>query len=100
MTTKIYQAQLPLRNYRIVTPRPLPRPLQPARLVDVDLIRDQLKRNIESVLMNGFWFCADCDCMCERIEGENGQPAHCDRCGGHRIAYNPPVDQALQPEAA
>ena len=99
MTTKIYQAQLPLRNHRIVTPQPMPRPLRPPDLENSPSLADQLKRKIESVFATGFWFCNDCDCMCERIEGEQGQPAHCATCGSHRIEWNPPAYQ-LQPEAA
>ncbi len=100
MTTKTYQAQLPLRNYRIVTPVPLPRrPLPPQSQTQTELA-DKLKRQIQSIFEQGFWFCKDCDCRCERIEGEQGQPAHCDRCGSPHIEWNPPVHQALQPEVA
>jgi uncharacterized paraquat-inducible protein A len=78
----------------------MPRPLRPPESRTQSELAHQLQRNIETVLMNGFYFCDDCDCMCERMEGEQGQPAHCSRCGGHRINWNPPVDQVLQPEAA
>jgi hypothetical protein len=93
---KVYQAQLPMTTRRIksLTPLPANRP----RLQTTDQLAHQLQRSIETVLMAGFWFCHDCDCMCERIEGEQGMPAHCDRCGGHRIEWNPPIDQALRKE--
>jgi uncharacterized paraquat-inducible protein A len=42
------------------------------------------------VLNNGSWLCDDCDSFCDRIEGENGQPAHCHRCGGYRLKFVPP----------
>jgi hypothetical protein len=111
---KIYQAQLPLTTRRLKPLTPLPPRPQPAPPPEAeqcitdeefraphkpDLAHD-LQRRIETVLMNGFWYCTDCDRMCERIEGEQGQPAHCDRCGGLHIVWNPPVDQVLQPEAA
>lgn len=86
------------RNLLPTTPPPPPRPVRP-RLMTTDQLAHDLQRRIETVLMAGFWFCRDCDCMCERIEGEQGQPAHCDRCGGHRIEWNPPVDQAIKVEA-
>jgi hypothetical protein len=100
MTTKVYQAQLPLSNYRIVTPRPMPRPPRPPELVNLDALAGKLRRKIETVLAEGFWYCTDCDARCDRIEGEQGQPAHCQRCGSAHIFWNPPVDQVLQPEAA
>jgi hypothetical protein len=100
MTTKIYQAQLPLRKHRIVTPLPLPRPLRPAQLEDPEQMLERFKRKLQSMYTEGFWDCKDCQAPCDREEGENGQPAHCHRCGSHRIKWNPPVDQVLQPEAA
>jgi len=100
MTTKTYQAQLPYRKYRIVTPRPLPRRPQPPGSDNGQTLADQIKRNIAEVLASGFWFCKDCDCICERIEGEQGQPAHCNRCCSPRIEWNPPVEVALQREVA
>ena len=97
-TTTRYQAQLPMttRRFKPLTPPPPPRPTPPP---PPDLAH-QLQRRIEHVLMEGFWFCTDCDAMCDRIEGENGQPAHCDRCHGPHIVWNPPIDHVLQPEAA
>jgi DNA-directed RNA polymerase subunit RPC12/RpoP len=41
----------------------------------------------------GFWYCADCEHTTEREEGEQGQPAHCLRCGSHRIGWNRPALQ-------
>ena len=51
----------------------------------------ELKSNLAKIFADGFWFCHDCDTKCERIEGEQGQPAHCDRCGSARIDWNPPI---------
>jgi transcription initiation factor IIE alpha subunit len=59
------------------------------------LIR-KLKDSLEKSLNHGFWFCQACEARCERIEGEQGQPAHCDLCGSHRIEYLPPITNALQ----
>jgi len=46
---------------------------------------------LTEIFKNGFWFCQDCQSRCERIEGEHGQPDHCDRCRSHRIKWNPPL---------
>ena len=78
----------------------MPRPLRPPESRTQTQLADQLRCQIEEVFMSGFYYCNDCDCRTERIEGEQGQPAHCSRCGGHRITWNPPLDQVLQPEAA
>lgn len=94
-TPKTYQAQLPLRNHRIVTPVPRPRPPMPPGVKDMEktaeAIRQKLHRQITDVLNNGSWQCDDCDSFCDRIEGEHGQPAHCHRCGSHRIKFVPPL---------
>lgn len=55
----------------------------------------QVRRRIFSRLVlamgdGGFW-CRDCERATEREEGEQGQPAHCARCGSHRIEYQPPA---------
>ena len=84
---KTYHAQLPLRNHRIVSPQP-PRPL--------DLDRKLKLWRFATAVLSGFWFCADCQDITERIEGEQGQPAHCERCGGHRITWNPPTQHPTQ----
>jgi hypothetical protein len=47
--------------------------------------------NLQRIFRDGFWFCFDCEARCERIEGENGQPHSCDRCGSSRIEYVPPA---------
>ena len=101
---KIYQAQLPMTTRRLkpLTPLPPPRPSRPFpddRLQTTDDLARSLRHRIEFVLLSGFWFCRDCDGMCERIEGEQGMPAHCDRCGSYRIEWNPPVDQLVGKEA-
>ncbi|MGB7767415.1 MAG: hypothetical protein WBN22_00980 [Verrucomicrobiia bacterium] len=97
---KTYQAQLPLRNHRIVTPVPLPprHPLPPAP-PSQSALSHRIKRFIEDVLLDGYWFCNSCDMRCERLEGEQGQPAHCHRCNSPRIEWIPPIDQRKQPEA-
>lgn len=106
MTTNTkYQAQLPLRNHRIVTPRPLPQPPRPAFLTDPQRLASELKHKISEVLLNGFWYCYGCESITEREEGEQGQPAHCGRCGSARVEWQPPVHQAMHherfnPEAA
>lgn len=41
--------------------------------------------------LEGFWWCRDCDSPTERVEGEQGQPSHCARCGSHRISYEQPA---------
>jgi hypothetical protein len=43
------------------------------------------------LLTTGFWFCLSCEGVCERKEGEQGQPAHCATCKSHRILWNPPL---------
>jgi hypothetical protein len=45
------------------------------------------------LINQGFWFCADCKRICEREEGEQGQPAHCGFCNSPRISYNGPAGQ-------
>ena len=86
------------RNHRIVTPVPRPRPLRPPGLVNLDALALKLKREIEKALTNGFWSCQTCERMTEREEGEQGQPAHCARCGSPRIKWNPPVYEVLKLE--
>jgi hypothetical protein len=96
-TTKTYQAQLPLRNHRIVRPVPQPRPPVPPGVVEMEAIgeeiRQKLREKIDEILFCGSWFCNDCKRFCERIEGEQGQPAHCDKCGSHRITFLEPLKQ-------
>ncbi|MGO8839486.1 MAG: hypothetical protein ACLP7I_12145 [Limisphaerales bacterium] len=100
MTTKTYQAQLPLRNYRIVTPKPMPLPPNPPgspRLSEA--LAHNLQRNVEHALMFGFWSCRACGCKCERVEGEHGQPATSDCCHSPRLVWNPPLPVRLKREA-
>jgi hypothetical protein len=58
-------------------------------------IGQRIKASLSDLFQNGYWFCRDCDAKCERVEGENGQPSHCDRCGSARIKWNPPLWSAL-----
>jgi hypothetical protein len=84
------------RNHRITTPVPLPRSPRPPGLGNLDGLAEKMKRKLESVFLHGFWYCHDCERMIERIEGEQGQPAHCSHCGSPRIDWNPPIHQVLQ----
>lgn len=59
----------------------------------------EIKAKLTDVFSNGFWFCLDHDGRCERVEGENGQPSHCDECGSPRIKWNPPIWTAQIPVA-
>ncbi len=89
---KIYQAQLPMATRRIkpLTPLPPLRPQPPAP--PSDAIAHNLQRCIEEFLLLGYWFCTDCKMTTERMEDDHGQPAHCSRCGGHHLVWNPPID--------
>jgi hypothetical protein len=58
-------------------------------------IAAKLKSSLAETFKNGFWYCQACESRCERVEGENGQPSHCDRCGDHHIKWNPPLWSAL-----
>jgi len=49
-----------------------------------------LGRLLLSLQSGGYW-CDDCEHETERVEGEQGQPAHCQRCQSHRIEYQPPI---------
>lgn len=40
--------------------------------------------------LQGFWFCSDCEQITERMEGEQGQPAYCLKCGSYRIKFHRP----------
>jgi DNA-directed RNA polymerase subunit RPC12/RpoP len=57
------------------------------------LSRPVAKTLLLSALSGPYWFCADCEKVTEREEGEQGQPAHCQRCGSHRIQFQPAVFQ-------
>ena len=100
-TVQIYQAQLPLRNHRIVTPLPMPpkRPRPPETPRISDALAHNLKRSVEYALMFGFWECRACGCKCERVEGEQGQPATSDCCHSPRLVWNPPLPLRLKKEA-
>lgn len=51
----------------------------------------RLSTRLNFALSGGGWWCHDCQRQTERIEGEQGQPATCERCGSHRIEYQPPL---------
>jgi rubrerythrin len=61
-----------------------------------EAIRQKLHRQINNILTNGSWICRDCELPCERIESENGQPASCHRCGGHRIYFLDPLKKEVK----
>lgn len=55
-------------------------------------VRRRLQARLTLALeRGGGWWCYDCESECERMEGEQGQPATCGRCGSHRIQYQPPI---------
>lgn len=76
MTTKTYQSVLPGAT---------------RKECQMEAIGRKIKAKLAEVFKNGFWYCKDHQGMCERVEGENGQPSHCDECGSHRIEWNPPI---------
>ena len=65
-------------------------------------LKSEMCGRLERALRGGYWFCHSCDAMCEREEGEHGEPAHCQRCGSARLEYVPPLfiedRQFLAPE--
>ena len=71
MTNTNYTAQLPLRNYRIVTPVPRPTPPAPAHL--------QTHRD-------GFWYCKQCQAESEKPV-RNLTGCFCGRCGSSRLTW-------------
>ena len=80
---KTYQSVLPWQPQTAIAPTtPPPRPPPPRPPVD-----------LAAKLFEGFWLCADCNRWCEREEGENGLPAHCHRCGSHRLTWQAPILQ-------
>jgi hypothetical protein len=97
-TTKTYQAQLPLRNSRIVTPIPRPGPLRPPGegKNKLEEIKQHCWRKFQDLLAEGSWYCLDHQGLCEREEGEHGQLAHCKACGSHRIQFVEPVPIAKE----
>jgi len=58
--------------------------------------RRRILRRLYHKFKNGFWYCNDCESTTEREEGEQGQPAHCEKCGSHRIEWNQPALQVEQ----
>jgi len=72
-------ALLEVRRVRSVLPR-----------ATVHKVRRQMLASLFEKIQSGFWYCHDCSHTTEREEGEQGQPAHCERCGGLRIEWNRP----------
>lgn len=65
--------------------------------------RGRILSRLKRVFREGFWYCHHCEATCEREEGEQGQPAHCERCCSPRIEWCPPRlriadTELLQPE--
>jgi hypothetical protein len=54
-------------------------------------VRRCLMARLTLALGTGGWWCTDCESQTERLEGEQGQPAACGRCGSYRISYQPPI---------
>jgi hypothetical protein len=61
--------------------------------VTVHQLRRRMLASLIGAVDSGFWYCLDGEHICERMEGENGQPAHCSQCGSHRIEWNRPATQ-------
>jgi hypothetical protein len=76
---KTYQSVLPAATRKA-----------PCKL-DRTVISNQIRIGLADVFSNGFWYCDTCESRCERVEGENGQPSHCDRCGSPQIDWNKPA---------
>jgi uncharacterized paraquat-inducible protein A len=34
---------------------------------------------------SSYWFCLECEHVCNAIQSDQGQPSKCDRCGSHRV---------------
>ena len=81
---------LTMKTYQSVLPAASRRDCQADRTRERHLAR-AIKSNLLQVFTNGFWYCNDCEARCERIEGENGQPSCCDRCGSTHIEYFRPT---------
>jgi len=79
-----------MKTYQSVLPAASRRDCQADRTRERHLAR-AIKSNLLQVFTNGFWYCNDCEARCERIEGENGQPSCCDRCGSTHIEYFRPT---------
>jgi DNA-directed RNA polymerase subunit RPC12/RpoP len=60
-------------------------------------VQPRLMARLTLALGSGGWWCTDCQQETERIEGEQGQPATCDRCGSYRIQYQPPITDEPMP---
>lgn len=75
-TTKTYQSVLPATTRKTCR---------------LDKLKRRIKSNLQRLFTAGFWFCNDCERVCERIEGEHGQPSHCSHCQGYRIEFTRPA---------
>ena len=54
-------------------------------------VRREIWSKLLARIQAGYWFCHGCEGPTEREEGEQGQPAHCSKCGSHRIEWNRPA---------
>jgi hypothetical protein len=77
-----------MKTYQSVLPGATRKDCKPERERKIGA---QIKLRLFKAFSNGFWFCHDCQTSCERVEGENGQPSHCDRCGSPQIDWNKPA---------
>jgi len=89
-----------MKTYPSVLPAATRKECQRRAALETEREVKQAIVSIEHVLACGFWFCRDCDGICDRIEGEHGQPARCSLCGSHRLEYNPPIGKLMPTEPA
>jgi hypothetical protein len=79
-----------MKTYQSVLPAASRRECGAERTRERHLARE-IKGRLAQIFADGFHYCHDCQARCERIEGENGQPSRCDRCGSPKIDWNPPL---------
>ena len=79
-----------MKVYQSVLPAASRRECEAESTRDFRIAR-KLKSQLSQIFRDGFWYCNSCESRCERIEDENGQPAHCDKCGSPRIDWNRPT---------
>lgn len=60
-------------------------------------MKERLEASLAEVSASGYWRCLDCMAINSREEGEQGQPAHCGRCGSHKLKREPAVFQSSLP---
>jgi hypothetical protein len=60
-------------------------------------VKARLSLKLRELSERGYWRCLGCDAVDCREEGEQGQPAHCSRCGSPRLSYQPAVFKSSLP---